>query len=148
MINIRRAYEKFKESIGDFMFGRHKVKQILIKEEVIENIMSFAKLNHPKEFVAFLGGEVKDNSLIVTHLVYQHYSSSNKSAFAKINLPMVSGVVGTVHSHPGPSNQPSEEDLLFFGKMGMVHLIIKYPYNYEDIAAYDFDGNPVEYEIY
>ncbi len=148
MINIKEAYKKIKEGIEDFFFGRHKVKQILVKEEVIEDIMSFAKLNHPKEFVAFLGGEVKGDSLIITHLIYQHYSSSSKSAFTRINLPMVSGVVGTVHSHPGPSNQPSEEDLLFFGKMGMIHLIIKYPYNYEDIAAYDYEGNPIVYDIY
>ncbi len=143
-----KLIKRLKENFFGFLFGRQKVKQILVKEEVLEDIISFAKMNHPNEFVAFLGGEVKNNTLMITHLLYQNYYASSKSVMTKINFPMLSNVVGSVHSHPGPSNQPSDDDLLFFGKTGMVHFIIKYPYNYEDIAAYNYRGDPITYDIY
>ena len=145
---IKKLANKIGNKLLDFIFTSKKVKKILVKEEVLEDMMNFARANHPNEFMAFLGGKIEQSTLLITHLIFQSYYASKSSVVTRINLPTTSHAVGTVHSHPGPSNHPSEEDLLFFGKTGFVHFIIKYPYNYEDIAAYDFNGDPVEYEIY
>ncbi len=139
---------KIIKALLNFFFGNKKVQHILIKQEVIGDIIEFAKTNHPKEFIAFLGGEIKNNNLLITHLIYQQYYPSTRSVFTRINLPITSQAFGSVHSHPSPNNEPSREDLLFFGKNGWIHLIIKYPYRVEDIAAYDYKGNKIDFEIY
>ena len=145
---IKKIVNKIKDSFMNFLFGNTKINHILIKEQVLEDIISFAKANHPNEFIAFLGGEIKDNHLLITHLLYQQYFPSTRSVFTRINLPMTSQAFGTVHSHPGPSNSPSKQDIMFFGKNGWVHLIINYPYSIESIAAYDFNGNRITYDTY
>jgi proteasome lid subunit RPN8/RPN11 len=52
--------------------------------------------------------------------------------------------VGTAHSHPSGSSQPSLEDLNHF--YGLISIIICHPYNEEDIHAYDSQGREVPLE--
>ena len=60
---------------------------------------------------------------------------------------MTVNAVGSVHSHPGPSNQPSNADLSFFGKNGYFHMIICRPYSQATIQAYDAFGTPMTFTI-
>ena len=53
--------------------------------------------------------------------------------------------IGTVHSHPGGTAEPSVADLTNF--FGLVSLIIKWPYRDEDIFAWDSKGNQIEMTI-
>jgi proteasome lid subunit RPN8/RPN11 len=56
-------------------------------------------------------------------------------------------VVGTVHSHPSESNNPSGADLGLFRKFGYVHIITKVPYNPDSWRSWDLDGNPYPLEV-
>ncbi len=124
-----------------------KFSKIVMCESVIENIIDFAKSNYPKEFVALLRGEVKDGKLIVDGLIYQPFVSSKRASSIKLDVPTLSKVVGSVHSHPSSYTEPSNADLQFFNKTGMVHLIIGFPYRDKDIACYDFKGNMQNFGI-
>jgi proteasome lid subunit RPN8/RPN11 len=132
-MNIVDAFKKF--------FGIRPIKEIVVKKEIIEEIIELAKENHPKEFSVLLKGRIKGNTLIVSGLLYQTIFTSPVSTWMKINLPMGSGSVGSVHSHPGPSNRPSGADLNFFSKHGVFHMIICMPYSAETIEGYDNKGN-------
>jgi proteasome lid subunit RPN8/RPN11 len=61
--------------------------------------------------------------------------------------PIDYSIAGTVHSHPGFSNRPSEADLDFFSNMGGVHIITCQPYDRTSWVAYDSRGEPLELEI-
>jgi proteasome lid subunit RPN8/RPN11 len=61
--------------------------------------------------------------------------------------PMVTGTIGSVHSHPGNSALPSNADYQFFSKNGLVHFIIAEPYTEDSMVAYDIVGQPIEYRI-
>jgi proteasome lid subunit RPN8/RPN11 len=133
---------------------------IIIDLDVILSILDFARGSHPREFTCLLEGKVKkmstqngketskedrhdnqkEDCLLITGLVYQQYESSENTAVTHLNLPLLHQTVGSVHSHPGPSNKPSMADLQSFNKNGVFHLIIKWPYREEDIAGYDKFG--------
>jgi len=128
---------------------------VAISRELAENICELAKKAHPKEFIALLRGNIrrikqgdKNNKILVLEsLVYQTYKSASDVAVILPHFMTHTDTVGSVHSHPGPSNTPSDADKLFFSKNGMVHLIISRPYRREDIAMYAFDGRKIEYNI-
>ena len=50
-----------------------------------------------------------------------------------------------VHSHPSGSARPSITDLHNF--FGLVSMIVKSPYENDDIFAWDSKGDPVEISI-
>ena len=127
-------------------FGIKEFNEILIKKEVIENIMELAISTHPKEFIMFLKGKILKNKLVIYALVFQTYQASNRATAFKINLPPFSKVIGTVHSHPGYSNKPSNADLTTFGRYGIFHLIICKPYRLEDINGYDNLGSLINFK--
>ena len=139
------AFKNFLEKL--FSLDKLKFSKIAIKKDVVENICNFARANYPNEFISFLEGEVKDDVLSIYGLIYQPFGKSRRSSFASMNMPMLSHHVGSVHSHPSHNSFPSGTDLASFSKRGAVHIIISYPYNPEDIKCYDFNGNPVRFEI-
>lgn len=121
--------------------------KVVIRRSVIENIIDFAKANYPKEFVALLKGKVKNNVLTVYGLTYQPFHGSRRSSHISMDLPIMSGVVGSVHSHPSRDSGPSLTDLRFFNKSGFVHLIINYPYNPKSIRCYDSKGEVLTFVV-
>ncbi|MFH1511519.1 MAG: Mov34/MPN/PAD-1 family protein [Candidatus Woesearchaeota archaeon] len=140
-MNIRQRVTDFLGITGQ------KYSKIIIKEEVISDIIEFARANSPREFSALLEGSIKKDTLEVHGLVYQHFKSAKNTAVMHMNLPMISGVVGSVHSHPSSSTRPSLADYRFFAKTGVVHFIIGYPYNENMLSCYDYEGNPREFTI-
>jgi proteasome lid subunit RPN8/RPN11 len=130
-----------------FGFEKYEFESIVVEKEVIDNIIELAKQTHPKEFVAFLEGKIKDKALTIYGLAYQEYEASTNATWSKINFPVMANIVGSVHSHPGPSNRPSNADLNFFSKRGIVHMIIKMPYRQEDIQGYDLKGDKIVFDV-
>ncbi|MBI5398551.1 Mov34/MPN/PAD-1 family protein [Candidatus Woesearchaeota archaeon] len=120
---------------------------ISLTQEVLFSITDLARDCHPKEFLAFLGGSVKNKTLVIDKLLYQVYHASEDSAFPEMHLPTLSGCVGSVHSHPGASNRPSDADLHFFDKNPGIHLIIKEPYKPHHVMAYDSKGRKISFKI-
>jgi len=130
-----------------FELDRYEFEKVIIDREVVDNIIELAKQTYPKEFIAFLEGKSRKGMMRIYGLLYQEYEASTNATTARIDLPLTSDAVGSVHSHPGPSNQPSNTDLRFFSKHGVVHLIIRYPYLAENVAAYDLHGRRISFEI-
>lgn len=131
-----------------FGFGKKKFTEVQIDRELVEEIIDIAKESYPNEFSAMLQGKVKDNILKIDGLIFLPGAASESGAVMDIfMMPMLSDAVGSVHSHPGYSADPSTADLQFFAKKGYFHLIIAQPYDEDSIRAYDGYGELVDYTI-
>jgi proteasome lid subunit RPN8/RPN11 len=151
-INIILRAMELKKKLGIWLrkflgLERFEFDRIVFDKEVIDNISELARQAHPKEFIAFLEGKARKKVMRIYGLAYQEYEASNNATWTKINFPVMANILGSIHSHPGPSNRPSNEDLHFFSKHGIIHLIIHYPYGQEDIQAYDMEGNKIIFEV-
>lgn len=135
--------------IGLFLGNNDKrFREILMEREVVEEIVQIARESHPFEFAALLEGKVKEGVLKVDGLVFLPGETSNQGAVMKtFMMPLTTGTVGSVHSHPIPSGEPSTADLQFFTKNGLFHLIIAYPYTEDSILAYDTFGEIISYRL-
>lgn len=138
---------RFLKGLIERMFNLDKMRfdKIVITQGVIDSIMEFAKESHPKEFLAFLDGRVKNKRLIIDKLMYQEFVSDNNSAMPIFHFPQT--FYGSVHSHPGHSNRPSNADRQFFSKTGIINLIIKYPYTQKDIRFCNHNAEEISVEI-
>ncbi len=143
-----RALEGIWNAILEFFdLSDLEFNDVKITPEVMERICHFSKEVYPKEFISLLKGKVDEHVLVVDELIFQPFTNTVRSSSVRLNLPMVSGSVGSVHSHPSPSNHPSRQDLRFFSKMGGIHLIISNPFRERDIRAYLADGTPIEFSL-
>jgi len=135
--------------IGLFLGNQDKkFREILMDREVVEEIIQIARESHPFEFAALLEGKVKEGVLKVDGLVFLPGETSNQGAVMKtFMMPLTTGTVGSVHSHPIPSGEPSTADLQFFAKNGLFHLIIAYPYTEDSMLAYDTFGEIISYRL-
>lgn len=122
-------------------------EQVELSCDVVEEVCHFSKEVYPKEFVAVLAGAVRGRVLRVERLLFQPFTNTETSSQIHLDLPIASGNVGSVHSHPSPSARPSREDLRFFSKLGGIHLIICKPFRESDIRAYLSDGTPIEFSV-
>ncbi|MET1124651.1 MAG: Mov34/MPN/PAD-1 family protein [Archaeoglobaceae archaeon] len=112
-----------------------------IRREVLKTILEAAKSAHPDEFIALLSGG-KDE---ISELVFLPFVSGSVSAVIHLDaLPIGMRIHGTVHSHPSPSCEPSDEDLELFSRFGSYHIIVCYPYCEECWRCYDRRGEEVE----
>ncbi|MEM2869458.1 MAG: Mov34/MPN/PAD-1 family protein [Thermoplasmata archaeon] len=116
-----------------------------IKRAVLELILEASKESHPNEFAGQLrarGGTIHELTMLPGTM------QGRTSALVNLwMLPIDYSVVGSVHSHPSGSREPSEEDLEFFRKFGSVHIIVGSPYTLSSWRAYDYSGAPVRLEI-
>ena len=62
-------------------------------------------------------------------------------------LPIDHSVVGSVHSHPGYSNRPSDADLRFFNHFGAIHIITCLPFDRPSWKAYNLQGERIELKV-
>ncbi|MFH1212437.1 MAG: Mov34/MPN/PAD-1 family protein [Candidatus Woesearchaeota archaeon] len=138
-----------KKLLDLFEMNRFNYEVVVVKKDVLNEIISLARENASKEFMALLEGQVdkKTRTLVIKGLLYQSYHASKNSAFMKLNLPVFSNVFGSVHSHPGARNTPSTADLQFFNKHGTFHMIIAAPYTLASIQAYNHLGKRAEFKI-
>src|SRR3989338_8918084 len=124
-----------KEKIYRFLeLDKFVYDEIFISRSVIYRIIEFANSNYPKEFVAFLKGKILNTFL--------------NSKSIKKQFPLEKKIFETIHSHPGYSNGPSYQDLLFFNDNGTLHLIICKPFNLNSIRAYNALGKEINFKVY
>jgi proteasome lid subunit RPN8/RPN11 len=98
-------------------------------------------MNHPNEGILILRGKSNKGNVVIDGLVIPPFSHHGPTfaGFPHSFLPFDPSYIGTVHSHPTGSAQPSVTDLHNF--FGLVSMIVKSPYEDNDIFAYDRDGN-------
>jgi len=115
-----------------------------ISLELLKEILAIAKDSYPNEFIALLSGK-KD---IIEELIFLPFMAGEMSALIYLDmLPLGIKVHGTVHSHPSPCCEPSEEDFYLFTRFGKYHIIVCYPFSLNDWKCYDYKGEEVELEV-
>ena len=128
---------------GVFNLNSVEFNELILTDEAISNILDFAKTHHPNEFVALLGGTVDNKKLKIHDASFK----LSKASELKIDLPFLTNIVGSVHSHPGSTVAPSKEDLEVFDRRGGIHFIVSYPFNAVNIRAYNCVGKEIKFKL-
>ena len=122
-------------------------RQVSLKKDARDGILSYCKMNHPNECILILRGKSKQGNIIIDSLVVPPFSETGPTfaGFPHSFLPFDLSYVGLVHSHPIGSAKPSLPDLHNF--FGLISLIVKSPYEDDDIFAWDSKGDSVKITI-
>ena len=126
------------------IFKTKKLERSLVfLNETRDGIISYCKITHPDEMILILKGHSKKGKMFVESLVVPpfHETGPTFAGFPANQLPFDSDYIGMVHSHPTGTAEPSSEDLHNF--FGLVSVIVKSPYEDEDIFAWDSSGNSI-----
>lgn len=132
------------------LFGNNddEFSEVRVDREVLNSVIYYSKQTYPNEFLAFFDGEIKNNVLYITSLLFVPGETCETGAVVHNEMvPMNTKYYGSVHSHPGPSASPSDADLMTFSKNGYFHMIVCLPYSYETFKAYDRHGEPMDYSV-
>ena len=118
-----------------------------LTKQACEGILSYCKMNHPNEMVLILKGRSKKGAVFIDSLIIPPFSETGPifAGFPSSFLPLDLSYVGIAHSHPVGSADPSLEDLNNF--FGLVSIIVKSPYNEDDVFAWDSSGNSIAISI-
>ena len=123
-------------------------KAVLIERAVVDSILGYAQMLHPREAILLLKGKVDKQRIVVndTQIPPLATHGSTFSTFPLHMLPIDFSIVGVAHSHPSGALRPSVTDLNKF--YGRIMVIVAYPYrSEEDMAAFDREGNRLKYEV-
>lgn len=120
---------------------------VSITKDTRDGILSYCKMNHPNEAILILRGKSKKGNIVIDGLVIPPFSETGPTfaGFPHNFLPLDMSYVGIVHSHPTGSAEPSVTDLHNF--FGLISLIVKSPYEDDDIFAWDSKGESVKITI-
>jgi len=130
------------------IFKREKLeRKVSLKKDTRDGILSYCKMKHPNEAVLILRGKSKKGNITIDGLIIPpfSYTDTTFAGFPNSFLPLDSSYVGIVHSHPKGSAKPSITDSNDF--FGLVLIIVKSPYDDEDIFAWDSKDDPIEITI-
>jgi len=122
-------------------------RKVSLKQETRDGILSYCKMSHPDEGILILRGKSEHGNVLIDGLVIPPFSETGAdfAGFPHNPLPLDPSYVGIVHSHPVGSAEPSLTDLNSF--FGLVSIIVKSPYEDEDIFAWDSSGNKITLDI-
>jgi len=126
----------------------HKTeREIKLKKEVRDSILSYCHMKHPNEGILILRGKSKKGDVLIDGLVVPPFAfnAHSSSGFPHYMLPADMSYVGTVHSHPSGSARPSITDLNNFFEL--ISLIVRFPYGDRDIFAWNSNGNAVNLTV-
>ena len=138
----------FNNALTKILGNDKSIDEVHVDYRVIDEIVKIATNADPNEYVALLSGDIEDKILKIKGLIFLPFKASSSSAVMEVfMMPMTTKSVGSIHSHPGPSANPSQADITFFGKNGYFHMIICRPYSESTIKAYDTYGNPMTYQV-
>lgn len=119
-----------------------------IKRECLNLIFECAKSSYPNEFGGLLRVYSNKKDTLAELVILPGTISGDSHAIFKMHmLPIDFTIVGTVHSHPSYSAEPSNADIQFFRKQGRVHIISAKPFDEASWKAYDFNGKNINMEI-
>jgi len=123
-------------------------KEIFVERAVVDSILSYAQMLHPRESILLLKGKVDKHKLVVndTQIPPLATHGNTFSAFPLHTLPIDFSVMGVAHSHPSGALRPSVIDLNKF--YGRIMLITAYPYQTEkNMAIFDRGGKQLKYVV-
>ena len=113
--------------------------------DFIDGFNESAKSCYPDEFLCMVRQTdgVVDEMVLLPGTVF----GDSHSFLSEWMSPIDYNIAGTAHSHPGYSNEASDDDLALFANMGGVHFITCQPYDRKSWRAYNSKGEEVELEI-
>ena len=113
--------------------------------DFIDGFNESAKSCYPDEFLCMVRQTdgVIDEMVLLPGTVY----GDSHSFLSEWMSPIDYNIAGTAHSHPGYSNEASDEDLSLFANMGGIHFITCQPYDRNSWKAYNSKGEEVELEV-
>ena len=122
---------------------------VVFKKDLIEGLLEYASETHPEEMIVLLRGD-REKDRIYVHTVIIPPFSVGGAGFASFNpymLPADMSIVGSAHSHPSGIKRPSVQDLLHM--YGYILVIVGYPYRdpRKDVAVFDKEGRPIQFEL-
>jgi proteasome lid subunit RPN8/RPN11 len=123
-------------------------KEVFVERAVVDSILSYAQMFHPRESILLLKGKIDKKKIVVTDVQIPPLAThgSTFSGFPLSRLPIDFSVIGVAHSHPSGALRPSVTDLNKF--YGRIMLITAYPYQSEkNIIILDRKGQPLKYAV-
>jgi proteasome lid subunit RPN8/RPN11 len=124
------------------------VKCVVIDRSVVDSILTFGKIQYPREGILLLRGKMSKDEIHINEVVVPPSAIRGHgfSAFSPYMLPMDLSLMGTAHSHPSGALRPSTGDLNSF--YGRILVITAYPFDSEEqLAIFDREGRTVKYGI-
>lgn len=124
------------------------VKNVVVRREVIDSVLTYSKAAHPREGILLLRGSSKKGVLHIDSVAIPPMATHGQS-FSSFNwymVPVDLSFVGVAHSHPSGYAVPSHQDMLHM--MGKVMMIAGFPYeDPSSVKIYNSRGEPVNYSI-
>jgi len=121
---------------------------VSLDRELMGMILDGARNLYPRESMLILRGKKSKDAVKITDLLVPPLANYGRgyTVFQLHRLPIDFSIVGTMHSHPSGSLNPSTVDLNHF--MGSVLMIAAYPFADENsIAVYARDGERVALQL-
>ena len=139
-------------------------KRIKIKENVINLLIELSKDFYPKQYVC----KLLKTGEIISEISILSYLKKNIPELKPVPWTIVSAFsygpyldqfavspdiifepdfIGFAISHIDDSLIPTENDKQLFAYRGDVHIIIAHPFNNQSWAAYDNNGDKIDFEI-
>ena len=130
-----------------FFKKKNLERRVSITQDARDGLLSFCIMSHPSEGILILRGKSKHGNVFINELVVPPFSETGTdfAGFPHNPLPLDLTYVGIVHSHPIGSAKPSLTDLDNF--FGLVSMIVKSPYEDDDIFAWDSNGNEIPIDV-
>ena len=121
-------------------------RSVAFSQKAMDGILSFCKMCHPDEAILILKGKSKKGRIYIEDLVIPPFAETGTTfaGFPNTFLPLDTSYVGMMHSHPTGPAIPSLEDLQNF--FGLVSVIVKSPYEDNDVFAWDRNGKEIRIE--
>ncbi len=126
---------------------RDLAMRVVIPGELMDSMLSFGRMQHPREALLLLRGSVNSDEIALEEHLFPPFASSGRgfAQFRPHMLPIDFSIVGTLHSHPSGSFRPSPTDLNHL--YGRIMVIIAYPYTRDRVAVYNKKGERVPLDI-
>jgi len=124
------------------------IKTIIFDSKVVDSLLSYARMQHPREGILLLRGKVDKEKIVISDTEIPPFATHGQafSSFPLHMLPIDFSIIGVAHSHPSGTLKPSMTDLNKF--YGRIMVLVAYPYQtQQDIAVFDREGNAFKYEV-
>ncbi|MBN2880961.1 Mov34/MPN/PAD-1 family protein [Candidatus Woesearchaeota archaeon] len=142
MINkIINFFYKFLE-LDRFYFDK-----VIVTSLFFERAKTLATESYPYEFFGLIEGKIKNKILTLEDIKFtQQKSNTNRVSTIPVLFNSVNGI-GTIHSHPNGTKNPSREDLKTFSKYP-INIIFCNPFSKKNLNILDSKGNTNQFRIF
>ncbi len=124
------------------------VERVIVSKEVVDSLLTYSLMAHPKEGILLLRGKVRKRVAEVSSVMIPPAAvhGAGFSSFNWFMLPIDLSFIGVAHSHPSGYAVPSAQDLLHLA--GRIMVIIGYPYrDSSSLRAYNSNGIELPLEV-